>query len=266
MGESSQAILHLRLQAICTLAHSIGLAYALVWLCAHHDGLDRANRRPIFNRSKTMIQRTTQDTAQSATHISASASHAMLAMPLMRRRLHKLMLVTAASLALAGVSNLASAATAEDLNHDAAQALETLYKSNPTALTISKNAKAILVFPKIIKAGLVFGGSYGEGVLNKGGVNAGYYNSVTASWGWQAGAESYGYVVFLMSDKAVKYLDESKGWEVGIGPNVVVVNEGVAKNLSSSTLKDDAYAFIFDQQGLMASLSIEGTKISRIKR
>ena len=89
---------------------------------------------------------------------------------------------------------------------------------------------------------------------------------MSASWGWQAGAESYGYVVFLMSDKAVKYLDKSKGWEFGVGPSVVVVNEGMAKKLSSLTLKDDAYAFIFDQQGLMASLSIEGTKISRIKR
>ena len=94
----------------------------------------------------------------------------------------------------------------------------------------------------------------------------GWIVSVSASWGWQAGAESYSYVVFLMSDKAVKYLDKTKGWEIGVGPTVVVVNEGVAKNLSSSTLKDDAYAFIFDQQGLMASLSIEGTKISRIKR
>jgi len=72
--------------------------------------------------------------------------------------------------------------------------------------------------------------------------------------------------VFLMSDKAVNYLNKTNGWEFGIGPNVVIVNAGVAKNLSTSTLKDDAYAYITDQQGLMASLSIEGTKISRIKR
>ena len=72
--------------------------------------------------------------------------------------------------------------------------------------------------------------------------------------------------MFLMSDKAIKYLDKSKGWEFGVGPSVVAVNEGIAKNLSTSTLKDDAYAFIFDQQGLMASLTLEGTKISRIKR
>ncbi|UCV05123.1 YSC84-related protein [Dechloromonas denitrificans] len=183
-----------------------------------------------------------------------------------QRSLHRLLLVTAAALSLATLGNQAYAASAEDLNADAAQALQTLYKSNPAAEAIGRKAKAILIFPKIIKAGLVFGGSYGEGVLSKNSQYAGYYNSVSASWGWQAGAESYGYVVFLMSNKAIKYLDASKGWEIGVGPTLVVVNEGIAKNLSSSTLKDDAYAFIFDQQGLMASLSIEGTKITRIKR
>jgi lipid-binding SYLF domain-containing protein len=69
-----------------------------------------------------------------------------------------------------------------------------------------------------------------------------------------------------MTEKAVNYLRETKGWEIGVGPTVVLVDEGVAKNLSSSTLKDDAYAFVFDQQGLMAGVSIEGTKISRIQR
>ena len=82
----------------------------------------------------------------------------------------------------------------------------------------------------------------------------------------QAGAESYGYVVFLMNDKAVRYLEKSKGWEFGVGPKVVVVNEGIAKNPSTWTLKDDANAYIFDQQGLMASPSIEGTKIFPIKK
>ena len=186
-----------------------------------------------------------------------------------RRFFHRSLAATATALATGSALTLATtarAATAEDLDKDAAQALQSLYKSNATAESISKKAKAILIFPKIIKAGLVFGGSYGEGVLMKGAAQSGYYNSVSASWGWQAGAESYGYVVFLMSAKAVKYLETSKGWEFGVGPTVVVVNEGAAKNLSTSTLKDDAYAFIFDQQGLMASLSIEGTKISRIKR
>lgn len=157
------------------------------------------------------------------------------------------------------------AETPEDLNKNADQALHMLTSTNPFAADLSKKAKAVLIFPNIVKAGFVFGGAYGEGVLKQGSQVSGYYNSVTASWGFQAGAQSYAYVVFLMSKKAIKYVHDTHGWEIGTGPTVVVVNEGVAKNLSTSSLKDDAYAFIFDQQGLMASLSIEGTKISRIR-
>jgi len=183
-----------------------------------------------------------------------------------RRKISPIIFMLAAVLSIAAFSNNAQAATAAEIRTKSSQSLKTLYKTNPVAANIGKHAKAILVFPGIVKAGLVFGGSYGEGALYKGSQVTGYFNSVSASWGLQAGAESYGYVVFLMSDKAVSYLARSKGWEIGVGPTVVVVNDGVAKNLSTSTLKDDAYAFIFDQQGLMASLSLEGTKISRIKR
>jgi lipid-binding SYLF domain-containing protein len=158
----------------------------------------------------------------------------------------------------------ARAATPEDLNNDSGTALHMLVTTNPSAANVAKSAKAVLIFPSIVKAGLIFGGAYGEGVLKEGPVLDGYYNSVTASWGFQAGAQSYGYVVFLMNDKALKYIHQSHGLEIGTGPTVVIVNEGVAKNLSTSTLKDDAYAFIFDQQGLMAGINIEGTKISRI--
>jgi len=179
-----------------------------------------------------------------------------------------LALATALPVSVATVATFdrANAATAEDLNKDADQALKSLYRSNPVAQQISKKARAILVFPNIIKAGLIFGGSYGEGLLREGPKVVDYYNSVSGSWGLQAGAQSYGYVVFLMNNKAIDYINRSEGWEIGVGPTVVIVNEGVAKNLSTSTLKDDAYAFIFDQSGLMAGVSIEGTKISRIKR
>jgi len=182
-----------------------------------------------------------------------------------RRRLLPLLLVMA-SIVSWSLFNQASAATAQDLDRDAQQALRTLTQSSPLAAKLSHTARAVLVFPNIVKAGLVFGGSYGEGELLTGSKVDGYYNSVTGSWGLQAGAQSYGYVVFLMSNKAVRYVHQSHGWEIGVGPTVVVVNEGIAKNLSTSTLKDDAYAFIFNQQGLMAGVSIEGTKISRIQR
>jgi lipid-binding SYLF domain-containing protein len=175
------------------------------------------------------------------------------------------MFATAAIVSMS-VMNQAGAATAEDLDKDSRQALQTLYKTEPLAESLSRTAKAVLVFPNIVKAGLVFGGSYGEGELIEGSKVVDYYNSVTGSWGLQAGAQSYGYAVFLMTDKAIRYVKETKGWEIGVGPTVVVVDEGIAKNLSTSSLKDDAYAFIFSQQGLMAGVSIEGTKISRINR
>lgn len=162
--------------------------------------------------------------------------------------------------------NLVHAATAEDLTRDSRQALQTLYASNPAASTLGARSRAILVFPNVVKAGLVFGGSYGEGVLMRGDTVQDFYNSVSGSWGLQAGAQSYGYVVFLMSRKAERYVADTRGWEIGVGPTVVVMDEGAAVNLSSSTLKDDAYAFIFSQQGLMAGVSIEGAKISKIRR
>ncbi|MCF8470131.1 MAG: lipid-binding SYLF domain-containing protein [Parvibaculum sp.] len=174
--------------------------------------------------------------------------------------------IALAALVSIGAANLAHAATAEDLNRESEHALDKLYKTNPVAKDISQKATAILVFPNVVKAGLVFGGSYGEGVLIEDGKINNYYNTVTGSWGLQAGAQSYGYAVFLMNDEAVKYIKESHGWEVGVGPTVVVVDEGAAKDLSTSTLKDDAYAFIFDQKGLMAGVSIEGTKITEIER
>jgi lipid-binding SYLF domain-containing protein len=179
-------------------------------------------------------------------------------------------ILMATSLAVAmmtplAIATAAHAATADDLDRDSDQALQTLYRTNPAAEAISHRARAVLVFPNIVKAGLVFGGAYGEGELKQGSKIDGYYNSFTGSWGLQAGAQSYGYVVFLMTPKAVRYIHSTHGWEVGVGPTVVIVDQGVAKNLSTSTLKKDAYAFIFDQQGLMAGISLEGTKISRIK-
>ena len=170
--------------------------------------------------------------------------------------------VAFAAIALAGA---AKAETAADLNRESDNALQQLYRANPAAAAIGRQARAILIFPTIVKAGLVFGGAYGEGELKQGSLVDGYYNSATASWGLQAGAQSYGYVVFLMNRKAVNYVHRTHGWEIGVGPTVVIVDEGVARNLSTSTLKDDAYAFIFDQKGLMAGVSIEGSKISRIK-
>jgi lipid-binding SYLF domain-containing protein len=177
------------------------------------------------------------------------------------------MLATALATSALGASAVvhpAAATSPSDLNSESNVALRQLLDSNPNAARVAKSAVAILVFPSIVKAGFVFGAAYGEGELQQGGKVDGYYNSFTGSWGLQAGAQSYGYVVFLMNQHALSYLRESHGWEIGVGPTVVVVNEGIAKNLSTSTLQDDAYAFIFDQKGLMLGISLEGSKISHI--
>ena len=133
-------------------------------------------------------------------------------------------IVLATSLAMTAVlpvamSETAIAASADDLHHDGDQALRTLIKLNPTAAAIAQKARAVLIFPNIVKAGLVFGAGYGEGVLQQGEKVDGYYNSFTGSWGLQAGAQSYAYVVFLMSAKAVSYIHRTAGWEIGVSPD-----------------------------------------------
>ena len=175
-------------------------------------------------------------------------------------------MLAAAPIAALGLGGAARAASMGEIDHDSRRALAKLYGLHPFARRVARDARAILVFPKIVKAGLVFGGSYGEGELIVGGARESYYNSIGGSWGLQIGAQTFSYVVFLMTEKAVRYVHETHGWEIGVGPTVVVVDEGKAKNLSTTTLKDDAYAFIYGQKGLMAGLSLEGTKISRIKK
>lgn len=172
----------------------------------------------------------------------------------------------AALLVLTQWSGKAYAESAVGIDADADAALIKLYESQPVAKMLAEKSSAILVFPNIVKAGFLVGGAYGEGTLRKKGKTVGYYNSVAGSYGLQAGAQSFGYVLFLMTPSAVKYLNGSKGWEIGVGPSVVVVDEGIARTLTTTTAKSDVYAFIFDQKGLMAGLGIQGSKITRIKK
>jgi lipid-binding SYLF domain-containing protein len=160
----------------------------------------------------------------------------------------------------------AKAATAAELNRNGSAVLAKLYKTIPKAKELAATAKGILVFPSIVKAGFMIGGLFGEGVLMKGGKPVAYYNTVAASYGYQAGVQKYGYAMFLMNDKALEYLNKSDGWEVGTGPSIVVLDQGAAGGLSTTSARDDVYAFIFNQQGLMAGLGLQGTKITKIDK
>jgi len=149
---------------------------------------------------------------------------------------------------------------------DANAALNKLYAKESVAKALSEKASGILVFPNIVKAGFIVGGHYGEGALLRDGKLVAHYNSVAASYGLQAGVQSFGYVLFLMNDKTLQYLDSSDGWEIGVGPSIVIVDAGKARSMTTLTLKDDVYAFIFNQQGLMAGLGLQGSKITKLDK
>ena len=171
-----------------------------------------------------------------------------------------------AAMVLKPMSESVASPAGDALEADAEFALEMLYASSPNAAEMGKDAKAILVFPEVVKIGFMFAGGFGEGVLIKDGKVRGHYNTTSGSYGFQAGAHRYGYAVFLMTDDAVNYLDRSKGFEIGAGPSVTVMDVGRAKKITSTTINTDAYAVIFNQQGLMAGVGIEGSKISLIDR
>jgi lipid-binding SYLF domain-containing protein len=160
----------------------------------------------------------------------------------------------------------AAAASAAELSRDAAAALRRLYAAQPAAKMLSQRARGILVFPHMVKAGFMFGGQIGEGALLKGGRTVAYYNSVAASYGLQAGIQSFGYALFFMNDAALRQLDATHGFEIGVGPSVVVVDQGIARSMTSATVTSDVYAFIFSQQGLMAGLGVQGSKITKIAK
>jgi lipid-binding SYLF domain-containing protein len=162
--------------------------------------------------------------------------------------------------------NQSLAATAAEINRDVKSALDKLYAKSSSAKTLGEKAKGILVFPGIVKGGFMVGGQFGEGALLRGGKTAGYYNTLSASYGLQIGVQKYGYALFFISDSAMSWLDKSDGWEIGTGPSIVVMDTGAASSATTTSLQSEIYAFFFDQKGLMGGLGLQGTKITKIKK
>ncbi len=159
---------------------------------------------------------------------------------------------------------LALADSASEIDRKVTEALNTLYDTSPGAKVLSKKAKGMLVFPKIVKLGFLAGTQIGDGALRENGISSGYYRSVAASFGLQAGLQAFDYVLMFMDDESLDYLNRSHGWELGIGPSVVVLNKGVAVSATTTTLRKGIYAFISDQKGVMAGIGLQGTKIIKI--
>ncbi len=157
------------------------------------------------------------------------------------------------------------------LDRDVHAAIQLLLNTSPAAKRLASSAKGALVFPNIVKAGFLVGVQYGNGALVRrktggGYYIASYYNITSASYGLQAGVQSFGYVMALMTDAAVENVETSDGWELGVGPSIVIVDEGLARTLTTETAKSDVYAFTFGQKGLMAGLGLQGSKITRLNR
>jgi lipid-binding SYLF domain-containing protein len=154
-------------------------------------------------------------------------------------------------------------ASADDLTSQSRAALRQLVAQNPAAAKAKSKAAAVLVFPDVVKAGFIFGAEGGKGILFVNGQPQGRYRTVAASYGLQAGVQKYGYALFLMNQKAVNWVNNTRGWEIGTGPSVVIIDKGMARSLTTDTLHSGIYAFTFDQQGLMAGLGLQGSKIMR---
>ena len=167
-------------------------------------------------------------------------------------------------LVLAGITLLTTSTASANLVSDSRLALQQLVAQNPAAAKAKSKAIAVLVFPQVVKAGFILGAQEGQGILFLHGRPSGRYRTVAASYGLQAGVQRYGYALFLMNQKAVDWVNNTRGWEIGTGPSVVIVDKGMARSFTTDTLHSGIYAFTFDQQGLMAGLGLQGSKIMRI--
>ena len=175
-------------------------------------------------------------------------------------------LVLFAMLAVTGMTRVASAASAGEIDTKVDGTLEAFKKQVPGGSEFLGKASGALVFPTITKAGLVVGGEFGEGALRVGGKSVGYYNIASASFGLQIGAQQYSIVMVFQSDEALKDFRESKGWEAGVDGSVAVAEWGAGDDINTKTFKDPIVAFVFGNKGLMAGVSIEGSKITNIDK
>lgn len=157
----------------------------------------------------------------------------------------------------------ARAESAAELSREAQGALDRLYQQEPRTRELGKKAVGVLVFPRILKGGLLVGAETGDGALIRGGKVQGYYNISAVSFGLQAGAQAFSYALFFMNEPAMRYLDQSDGWSLGAGPSLVVVDDSYASSITTTTLSQDVYAVPFGGQGLMAGMGLEGSKITR---
>ena len=142
--------------------------------------------------------------------------------------------------------------------------LSRLYSQVNGSRELVAKADGVLVFPRVIAAGLVVGGEYGKGALRIKGRHAGYYSLTSVSIGFQAGAQSKAIVVLFMTKEALDKFRASPGWDVGADASVALVKVGANGSIDTTTATNPVQVIVLTNAGLMANLNLEGTKISRL--
>jgi lipid-binding SYLF domain-containing protein len=187
----------------------------------------------------------------------------------MKPTIERLQRTAIASLMMCGLALSAlpvAAASKDELDAHVRQSIEDLYRASPAAKQLAGKSAGMLVFPSVFKAGFWVGAEYGEGALEVANKTVGYYNTISASFGLQAGVQDKSVVLMFMTPEALNKFRESNGWKAGVDGSVAFVTVGAGKDFDTETLQKPIVGFVFNNKGLMANLTLEGSKISRIER
>jgi lipid-binding SYLF domain-containing protein len=171
-----------------------------------------------------------------------------------------------AALALLAGNAPGRAADAREINAAVNATLDRFYRQIPGAREVSARATGVLVFPTIIKAGFGVGGEYGEGAMRVGGKTVGYYNTISASFGFQLGAQARSVIIMFMTPEALAGFRRVDGWKVGVDGSVAIIVVGAGGSIDTEKVTSPVVGFILDPKGLMYNLTLEGSKITRISR
>ncbi|MDQ3058956.1 MAG: YSC84-related protein [Pseudomonadota bacterium] len=177
-------------------------------------------------------------------------------------------LLGAGALLLSGCTTTPGAGTAgkrQEIDAGVTAALDRLSSTVPGSRELVNKARGVLVFPSVLAAGFGLGGEYGEGALRVGGRTVDYYSTASASFGLQIGAQSKTVIFLFMTQEALDKFRRSEGWTAGVDASVAVIKAGVNGDVDLNTVTQPVNVFVMTNKGLMANLTIEGTKVTRLK-
>ena len=174
--------------------------------------------------------------------------------------------LVASTLVLSGWLSDAWGASAKEIDADVDKALVQFEKEVKNGKSFLDSSKGVLVFPNVLKAGLAVGGEYGEGALRIGGKTVDYYNTAAASFGLQAGGQIKTVIIAFLDADALQRFRESKGWKAGVDGSIAVVTLGAGGAIDTTKLKDPIVGFAVDQKSLMANLTFEGSKFTKLDK